>query len=82
MLSGVPIDGQRETRSRGRTEIEAKQEAQSSSVAGDGARISVDSDDEEDPNDYIPRPEVQRSEAQATEINYDFDVSDYGSDSD
>jgi len=82
MVSGVPIDDQRETRSGGRTEIKAKQEAQSSSVASDGAQISVDSDDEEDPNDYVPRPEVQKPEVQTTDINYDFDASDYGSDSD
>ena len=82
MVSGVPIDDQRELRSGGRTEIKAKQDAQSSLVAGDGARISVDPDDEEDPNDYVPRLEVQRSEARETEIGYDLYVSDYGSDSD
>jgi hypothetical protein len=84
MVSGAPIDDQREMRSGGRLggEVKAEQEAQSSSVIDNGPRPPVDSDEEEDPNDYVPRPEAHKSEAPATEAGYEFDVSDYGSDSD
>jgi hypothetical protein len=80
MVAGVPIDDQRELRSGGRVEVQAEQEGQSSSV---GPRPPVDSDEEEDPNDYVPRHEAPRSDVPATsETGYDFDVSDYGSNSD
>jgi hypothetical protein len=86
MVSGAPIDDQREMRSglgrRLGVDIKAEQEGQSSSVTDDSLRPPVDSDEEEDPNDYVPRPEAQKTEAPATEVGYDFDVSDYGSDSD
>ena len=76
MVAGFPIDDQREMRSGGRAEVKAGQEAESSSV---GARPPVDSDEEEDPNDYVPGHEAPTSEAPAAENGYDFDVSDYGS---
>lgn len=83
MVSGAPIDDQREMRSGGRrVGAEVKEEAQSSSLVDNGPRPEVDSDDEEDPNDYVPPPEAHKSEAAVTEAGYEFDVSDYGSDSD
>jgi len=85
MVSGAPIDDQREMRSGGRrlgVEIKAAQETQSSSATDDSLRPPVDSDEEEDPNDYVPHPDAPKTEAPATEVGYDFDVSDYGSDSD
>jgi len=85
MVAGPPIDDQREMRSRGRTEVKSEGDAQQSPLVADEAvpRPSYDSDDEEDPNDYAPQPEAQKQvEATAVRGGYDFDESDYGSDSD
>jgi hypothetical protein len=81
MVAGPPIDDQREMRSGGRTEVKDEQEPQSPSVADAIHRPSMDSEDEEDPNDYMPQPEAQRR-VEAARDGYGFDESDYGSDSD
>jgi hypothetical protein len=85
MVAGLPIDDQREMRSGSRTEVvKGEREAQQSSSDVDAVpRPSMDSDNEEDPNDYAPQPAAQNQvEAPAAQGGYDFDESDYGSDSD